>query len=126
MTNRIRPLGRRDSARALLARRARRALGLPGTLDIHPEHGETPLRISLWSVRELQDAYTHVGGGAVTAQQVERAVDNISYTAIEITLTTRIPGLGTVQAFTEWTPASEAYALTLPVIQALGAPAGLR
>lgn len=127
MAHRIRPIGRRDSARTLLGQRARRALGYTHGLTIRPEIGETALRVSIWSPRDLQDVYDHVGGGTVTARPVEQTLtDGTTYASIEIALTIQVPGLGVVTAFAEWNPADELYAFALPVIRAASAPAGTR
>lgn len=120
MTNRIRPLGRRDSARTLLGQRARRALGLRRT-TIDTLLGETALHISIWSPRELQDIYDHRGGN-ITAQQVQRTYsDGSTHTLTEVILTARIPGLGTVTAATDWDQACpyETGMAELPIIRAL-------
>lgn len=128
MTHRTQPLGRRDSARTLLGQRARRALGLPRGLSIHPEHGETALHISLWSPRELQDAYDHAGTGTITAEQVQRTYsDGSTHTITEVTLTARITGVGTVTAATDWDPACpyETAMAELPIIRALASAGAL-
>ncbi|MFJ5804845.1 hypothetical protein [Streptomyces sp. NPDC093093] len=101
MTNRIRPLGRRDSARALLGQRARRALGFHST-SIQTHLGETALHLSIWSPRELQDIYD-LRGGTITGRLVlEPRLDGTVAEITRVTLTIRIPNLGTISAACDW------------------------
>lgn len=107
------------AAEAALVSTVRNALGLPGYGPPRPEAGETPTRVSMWSVRELQDVYARVGG-TVTIRQVERPYSCGTFTTHEITVTVTLPDVGEVQVFTDWDP--EEGCLDLPVIQALTAP----
>lgn len=101
MRNRIRPLHRRDSARTLLGQRARRALGFHST-SIQTHLGETALHLSIWSPRELQDIYD-LRGGTITGHLVlEPRTDGTVAEITRVTLTIRIPGLGTVTAACDW------------------------
>lgn len=105
-----------------LARRVRDALGLRHWKP-NADHGETETRLILWSQLELNDLYLRVGG-TVTSRQVERvASDGVTWTAEEITVTVDVPGVGPVQASTEWCSDLEKYGSrdTLPLARALTA-----
>lgn len=127
MSNRIRPIGRRDSARTLLGQRARRALGLRGT-RIATHLGETALHISVWSPRELQDIYDHRGGTITGRTVLEPRYDGTVAEVTRVTLTVRIPNLGTVTAACDWdhTDPAEDDMRHVPVIRGLLASAGAR
>ncbi|MFD7093372.1 hypothetical protein [Streptomyces xanthophaeus] len=127
MTNRIRPLGRRDSARTLLGQRARTALGFRAT-DIASHLGETALHISVWSPRELQDIYDR-RGGTITSRIVDEARSDGTFAELtRVTLTVRIPTLGTITAACDWdhNDPDEDAMRQVPVIRGLLATAGLR
>lgn len=84
------------------ARQVALALGLPAHWRPVPEHGETPTRVSVWSQLELNGLFERFGG-TVTSRQVERtASDGSTSTETEITVTVDLPGIGTVEAFTDW------------------------
>jgi hypothetical protein len=73
------------------------------------DHGETETRIVMWSQLELTDLYERVGG-TVTTRQVERsASDGTTWTAEEITVTVDVPGVGPVEATTDWCDDLEKY-----------------
>lgn len=103
-------------ARAALASAVRTALGMPAFAP-RMEVGETETRISVWSVRELQDVFARVGG-TVTARQVERPFSCGTFATTEVAITVDLPGLGEVEVFTDWDPADEQYATSLSVIRA--------
>ncbi|MFD5509134.1 hypothetical protein ACFWIB_15335 [Streptomyces sp. NPDC127051] len=127
MPNRIRPLQCRDSARTLLGQRARRALGLRGTRIDHLL-GETALHISIWSPRELQDIYDHRGGTITGRTILEPRIDGTVAELTRVTLTVRIPNLGTVTAACDWdhNDPDEDDMRQVPVIRGLLASAGAR
>lgn len=84
-----------------LARRVRDALGLRHWKP-NADHGETETRLVLWSQLELSDLYERVGG-TVTSRQVDRTdSDGARWTAEEITVTVDVPGVGPVEAVTDW------------------------
>ena len=84
-----------------LARRVRDALGLRHWKP-NADHGETETRLVLWSQLELNDLYQRVGG-TVTSRQVQRVdSDGVTWAAEEITVTVDIPGVGPVEAVTDW------------------------
>lgn len=84
-----------------LARRVRDALGLRHWKP-NADHGETETRIVMWSQLELNDLYERVGG-TVTSRQIERTdSDGATWTEEEITVTVGIPGVGRVEAVTDW------------------------
>lgn len=104
---------------ALFAR-VRNALGLKS--HFRAADGETPTRFSMWDVEELNAPFTRTGG-TVTAQQVERPLsDGRTFSVIEVTITVDLPGIGTVEVFTDWDPSDEPHGFALPVILALNAP----
>jgi hypothetical protein len=98
-----------------LARRVRDALGLRHWKP-NAEHGETETRLLVWSQLELNDLYERVGG-TVTTRRVERTAcdGDATWLATEITLTVHVPGVGDVQAVTDWD--EEAGGHDLPVMQ---------
>ncbi|MFE0651364.1 hypothetical protein ACFVZH_22525 [Streptomyces sp. NPDC059534] len=102
------------TARILLTTRVRRALGLRGTLTL--QHDETPTRVTIWDIHTLQDVYARVGGTLTLAQATRTVSDGTTYTVIETTLTTQLPGLATAQITTDWDPATEVDGFALPVI----------
>nr|WSX48873.1 hypothetical protein OG409_07885 [Streptomyces sp. NBC_00974] len=127
MTNRIRPTIRRDSAHTLLGERARRALGLHVT-KISTHLGETALHVNVWSPRELQDIYDR-RGGTITSRVIEETTsDGTVVPLTRVTLTVRIPSLGTITASTDWdhNDPDEDAMRQVPVIRGLLAPAGTR
>ncbi|MFE2563066.1 hypothetical protein [Streptomyces mirabilis] len=84
-----------------LIARVRTALGLTHWRP-NADHGETETRLVLWSQLELNDLYERVGG-TVTSQQVARSSsDGATWTAEEITVTVDVPGLGPIEAVTDW------------------------
>lgn len=100
-----------------LATRVREALGLRGYGQPVTEEGETARRVSLWSQYELNAVYERAGG-TVTTRAVQRASSTGStWSATEITVTVDLPGLGTVEAFTDWY--EEYGGRALPVMQAV-------
>jgi hypothetical protein len=100
-----------------LARRVRDALGLRHWKP-NADHGETETLIAMWSQRELNHLYERVGG-AVTTRQVERSTSDGSstWTATELTLTVDLPGIGRVEAVTDWD--EDTGGRDLPVMQAV-------
>ena len=84
-----------------LARRVRDALGLRHWKP-NADHGETETRLILWSQLELNDLYERVGG-TVTSRQVERiGSDGTVWAEEEIIVTVDVPGVGPVEAVTDW------------------------
>lgn len=107
------------TAETQLATAISRALGHNRTHTIAPD--ENAACLTLWSIRELQDAYDRIGG-TVTARTVTRLYSGgVTAPCIEIVLTADLDGIGPVALNTDWDPADEAYGLGLSVIQALGA-----
>ncbi|MGW4759556.1 hypothetical protein [Streptomyces chartreusis] len=101
----------------------RSALALSPYWTPRAEFDETQTRASVWSQLELNDVYERIGG-TVTSRHVERTdSDGIPWTATEITLTTDVPGVGTVETFTDLYdgPAEYGYRDDLPVLLALAA-----
>lgn len=106
-----------------LADRVRTALGRYITAEVRPDDGETPIRRLVWSVRELDDVFSRVGG-AVTVRQVERIDQDGEYAVMEVTVTMTLPGVAwPVEAFTDWNPAEEGHGFALGVVRALNAAA---
>ncbi|MFB7589355.1 hypothetical protein [Streptomyces sp. NPDC056169] len=103
------------TARTLLATRVRRALGLRGSLTL--QHDETPTRVTVWSLHELQDVYARVGGTVTLTQATRTVSDGTEYTVIETTLTTQLPGLAIAEITTDWDPHTELDGYGLPVIR---------
>ncbi|MGW1938980.1 hypothetical protein [Streptomyces goshikiensis] len=127
MSHRIRPIGRRDSARTLLGERARRALGLRWTrIDHHL--GETALHLSIWSPRELQAIYDRRGGTITGRTILETCGDGTVAELTRVTLTVRVPGLGTITAATDWdhNDPDETDMRQVPIIRGLLAPTSAR
>ena len=102
------------TARTLLATKVRRALGFRGSFAL--QHDETPTRVVVWDIHMLQDVYGRVGGELSLAQVTRSVSDGTTYTVIETTLTTQLPGLATTQVTTDWDPATELDGYALPVI----------
>jgi hypothetical protein len=77
-------------------------LGLPSTWRPRAYLGETETYLSVWSQMELNDLFLRVGG-TVTTRQVERSTSDgdATWTAIEITLTVQVPGVGPVEVVTD-------------------------
>lgn len=100
-----------------LATQVRTALGRPNALVTEP--GESDTRVSVWSVRELEDLFARFGGTVTASPAVRLLSDGSTFGVIEVTATFDLASLGPVQVFTDWVPADEAYALRLPVIQAI-------
>ena len=99
-----------------------KALGFRYGWKPRPDFDETVTRVCVWSVRELDTMFARVGG-TVTAQQVERTLsDGDTYTVTEVTITVDLPGIGTIEVFTDWDPADEGYGYDLPVIRAIQMP----
>jgi hypothetical protein len=108
------------TATTTLAAKVRTALGLPHFPAPRPEYDETDARVLVWSIRELEDVYARTGG-TVTAREREYTLyGDITYPAIEVTVTVDLEGLGPVQVFTDWEPAAEVHGLGLSVVQAIG------
>jgi hypothetical protein len=106
-----------------LITRVRKALGLLRWRP-NPDHGETETRIVMWSQLELNDLYERVGG-TVTIQQVERtSPDGSTWDAEEITVTMDVPGVGPIEATTDWYDGYAKYGRRdeLPLMRALDAP----
>ena len=104
-------------AKAELATKVRTALGMPGRRMIEAE-GETARRVGVWSQYELNAVYEQVGG-TVTTRTVQRSTygDESTWEATEITLTVALPGIGTVEVFTDWY--EEYGGRDLPLMQAV-------
>ncbi|MFC9700902.1 hypothetical protein ACFTWD_09445 [Streptomyces sp. NPDC056943] len=103
------------TARALLATKVRRALGLRGSLTL--QHDETPTRVVVWSLHELQGVYARVGGTLTLAAVTRATSDGTQYDVVETTLTTQLPGLATAEITTDWDPTTELDGYALPVIR---------
>ncbi|MDV5145909.1 hypothetical protein R1T08_17255 [Streptomyces sp. SBC-4] len=103
------------TARTLLATKVRRALGLRGSFTL--QHDETPTRVVVWSLHELQDVYARVGGTLALAAVTRATSDGTQYDVIETTLTTQLPGLATAEITTDWDPTTELDGYGLPVIR---------
>lgn len=114
-TQTTRPRGTLPAARTLLATRVRRALGLRGTLTL--QYDETPTRVVVWDIHTLQDVYARTGGELSLAPVTRTVSDGTTYTVIETTLTTWLPGLATAQVTTDWDPATELDGYALPVVR---------
>lgn len=106
----------RARAEAELSTRVRDALGLRGYGQPRTEEGETARRVLLWSQDELNAVYERVGG-TVTARTVRRTGSDTTWDATEITVTVDLPGIGTVEAFTDWY--EEYGGRDLPLMQAI-------
>ncbi|MBL1086776.1 hypothetical protein JK359_33255 [Streptomyces actinomycinicus] len=103
-----------------LAARVQTALGLRCWRP-NAEHGETETRLVLWSQLELNDLYERVGG-TVTSRKVHReASDGAAWTAEEITVSIDVPGVGLVEATTDWYEGLATYGPRdeLPLMRAL-------
>lgn len=110
------------AAATALAAEVRAALGLRDH-RIHTHLDETATRVTLWSARELNALFARVGG-TVTARPTERPLsDGSTYTFTEVTVSVDLPGIGIVEAVTDWDPAAEPNAAQLPVLHALPAAA---
>lgn len=83
--------------------------------------GETATYITMWTQRELNDVYERVGG-TVTTRQVQRSAcdGDVTWDAIEITLTVNLPGIGRVEIVTDWDEDTGGH--DLPVIRAIQMP----
>lgn len=99
--------------------RVRNALGLPRYPMPDPRNGEDVNRVSMWSVRELNDVFLRVGGEVSIREVVRDNGCDEPYTTNEVKICVNLPGVGWVYAFTDWDPAGEAYSFDLPVIRAL-------
>ena len=104
-------------AELTLTDRVRTALGMPGRQKRENE-GETARRVGVWSQYELNAVYAQVGG-TVTTRTVQRSTygDESTWEATEITLTVALPGIGTVEVFTDWY--EEYGGRDLPLMQAV-------
>lgn len=97
----------RATAEAIRAARIRAALDLPAAPP-RPELGETATRICVWSFRELIELQGRFGG-TTTARSVVRALsDDVTFAAVEVTLTVVLPVLGTVELVTDCEPVGPA------------------
>lgn len=103
-----------------LVRRVRTALGMPYWTP-RPWLGETETRTILWSQLELNGVYERVGG-TVTTRTVQRTTHGgeSTWQATEITVTVDLPGIGAVEAVTDWD--EDTGGRDLPLMQAI-APA---
>jgi len=104
-------------AKAELAAKVRAALGMPGR-QMREDEGETARRVGLWSQYELNTVYEQVGG-TVTTRTVQRSTygDESTWEVTEITVTVDLPGVGTVEVFTDWF--EEYGGRDLPLMQAV-------
>jgi hypothetical protein len=95
------------------------ALGFRGGYQPREDLGETATRHIVWSQVELNDVFERVGGN-VTSREVQRSTSDGSsiWTAIEITLTVDVPGVGPVQVSTDLEEESAVYPTDLPVVEA--------
>lgn len=91
----------RAKAEAELSARVRTALGLPGYPAAESE-GESGRRVGMWSQFELNAVYERVGGTVTTRTVKRTASDGTTWDATEITVTVALPGVGTVEVFTDW------------------------
>ncbi|MFF3511544.1 hypothetical protein [Streptomyces sp. NPDC002573] len=106
----------RARAEADLSAKVRTALGLPGYPPAEGD-GETARRVGMWSQYELSAVFERVGG-TVTTRTVQRlASTGSTWEATEITVTVDLPGIGTVEVFTDWD--EESGGRDLPLIQAI-------
>jgi hypothetical protein len=92
----------RARAEAELSAKVRTALGLPG-YPAADDESETARRVGMWSQYELSAVYERVGG-TVTTRTVQRSTygGESTWDATEITVTVDLPGIGTVEVFTDW------------------------
>lgn len=112
-----------EAKKQAIAAQVRRALGFRFSGAPKLDLDETATRVSVWCVRTLNDVFARVGG-TVTARQAERTLsDGSTYMVTEVTLTTALPEVGEVQAFTDWEPAEEPHGFGLPLIAAINAQA---
>lgn len=105
----------RARAEAALSAKVRTALGLPGYPPAEGE-GETARRVGMWDQQHLNDVFERVGG-TVTTRAVQRAGSCSTWAATEITVTVNLPGIGTVEVFTDWD--EESGGRDLPLMQAI-------
>lgn len=106
------------AAETALSEQVRRALGFRYIArDLAPDENATC--VSVWSIRELQDVYAHIGGGTTTARPVTRRFSDGTFDAIEVTLAADLPDIGNVSVVTDWCPAHELHGFDLPVIRAI-------
>lgn len=100
-----------------LRQRVHTALGLPAPrpLPMRVEEGESETRLMMWSIRELNHLYGHVGG---TVTITETETPGALTVEVEVTLP---EAPGPARIFTEWTPAEELHAFELPVVRAVAA-----
>jgi hypothetical protein len=84
-----------------LVARVRAELGL-SCWRPNADHGETETRIVMWSQLELNDLYERVGGAVTSRPVVRTASDGSTWTDEEITVTVDVPGVGPVEATTDW------------------------
>lgn len=108
----------RARAEAELSTQVRTALGLPGHGRPIREAGETPTRVCVWDQEHLNAVYERVGG-TTTARTLRRTADSgrTAWDATEITVTVDLPGIGRVEAFTDWY--EEAGGRDLPLMRAI-------
>lgn len=107
-----------------LADRVRTALGRYITAQVRPGDGETPVRRLVWSIRELDELYTRVGGKAAVKPVERTDPDEGVYAVMEVTVTMTLPGIAwPVEIFAEWEPSEEPHGFELPVVRALNAAA---
>ncbi len=106
----------RARTEAELSAKVRIALGLPGHGKPIREAGETAVRVCMWDQVELNAVYERVGG-TVTTRTVQRTGSTTTWAATEITVTVDLPGIGTVEAFTDWD--EETGGRDLPLMQAI-------
>lgn len=100
----------------VLSAAVRAALGLRPTPPC-PGLGESATRVSVWDVTVLQAVMDQVDG-TLTAREIEHPLSTgTTHRVTEITLTTELPGIGTVEVFTDWEP--EHTAAELPILRRL-------
>lgn len=107
-----------EAPNTALASKVRIALGLHRSWVPKPEFGETATRVSMWSQLELNAVFERVGG-TVTSRKVQRTGSADTWTATEITVTVTLPGIGRVEAFTDWDEDHGGHGL--PVMRAIAA-----
>ncbi|WP_435610030.1 hypothetical protein [Streptomyces sp. C10-9-1] len=116
------PAARRAARPADLAHHVRTALGRSRQATVRKDIGETDRRVILWSIHELNAAFQRVRG-LVTATPVRRTTsDGRTYAALEMCLTAYVPGVGAVQAVTDWDPADEPDGFALMAVRCAQGP----
>lgn len=103
----------------MLAERVRTTLGLPDHAHLSFGPGETATRVAVWSITELLPRFERFGG-TVSARAYEEQWGGTVHHLMEVTVTVDLPGVGEVEVFTTWEPATEleGWALFAPQLTA--------